>query len=131
MTEQGKCLIWEAEDAKIYSKEDYGHIWIVDSPRAGGMYLAHVHPIHGLHVPNDDARKKLSLWIWQENIKKEIDTSTPKGDLPEIPEDVMKCASQRLESLSYEDRIDNIAAHFVYHSKEEFLQNLLFGKRRG
>ena len=92
-----RCILWNTP-AKLFFDPEYPKCRFVYSPRAGGYYIEGPSVGEGLlNNKSDDLCRRLSYWIWQENIAKNIDGSTSLEDWPMIKIETIKEAMRRPE----------------------------------
>lgn len=100
----GPCLVWPESSARMPRTGDQR--WRIWSPRAGGMYaMPDDFPLATIRIPDDEARKRISSWIWEKNAV--FDTLDP-GEDAEIPELTPATIDdvRRRQPLSIEQRAD-------------------------
>ena len=111
------CPIWKTE-AKEYTTpigakgDSYMRVY---SPRAGGYYNL----LTGMGIEWDkeeDIRRRLSYWIWQENMEKGINSQTPFNQRPTIDNKKIDEIKQ-MPMPSVKKRIENVALHIFNCSK--------------
>ena len=100
----GPCLVWPDSSARMPRTGDQP--WRLWSPRAGGMYaMPDDISLGKIRIPDDEARKRISSWIWERNAV--FDTLDP-GEDAEIPELKPAIIAEvcRRRPLSIEQRAD-------------------------